>query len=1188
MSFFTVGNLLTLGIVALALILFRKSDRTNRSLEKLRKYADHLKEDLTEFAAQKEAAVLDYGVQLDVHQKQAKELMNRLQLSEEAMAAKIAAVADLNEKIKTYDSTLGELVRMTVRVQENLTRIKEESPFVEGVGKRVSEAKEKLSSIEKGFADLELRFERENAESLEHTSASLVAVMKSTVSDLQVTAETIERRVEDHRDEINRIEQERAANLARDMALIEKTLQDAVEAAALRTDKMEEAALVKLREQAMERLQGLKTLVEDKLRDYQETGKAQLTDIQDAVRNIKEDWKTDHAEMEREQLAHKEAWGAMLSQTDTVVKELEGRLVALDGQTANAAARMKEQLSKAVEEEWQKAVGELELQIRDNREAWETILNRANTDFQGIDATVKELEGRLVTLDGQTTDAVALMTERLSQTIKEESEKVLLAADAKLEDYREAQAREFERLGALSKEVWKAGHAKIEQEQRTHKEEWRKDVEELGIQIRDNREAWGTILNRANTEVQGIDTAVKELEGRLKALDGQTTDAIAQMKEHLSRIIEAEGQKALESTDAKLEEYREAQAREFERLRTLSDDTALLDEELRRYMAETENRVRQDFARFEEEFADTRSTASAEFAAGLDVLRGDISGMEKELSRLKEQSYDTVSGKLKVFEDEFTMDLFRRREEFDARLGKWKDGLAAELAELAETSREERRKIESAFGEDLKRHFADEDARLVSELEHLKAETGALEEGIRNQMTRADESLDALKTQLDSNLAEARDTAESAVKAEIGRFSLSMAETLKQQEREIDEDLKQIAAQVEFRNGEFSGLLDESRRTIEEWQNKFTGQMRDMDASVEEYRRKIRELGAENEDRLAAIRSTIENLRKETEAQRTDAFAHTDEQAKLLDSAIKDADRRIKEFVAQTKLFDQADELKAALERKIEDLRGDLDGLDQRRTEAADLEAKFVRIKRLEEDVDAKMVKFQSEQRRIEIMEADFNRLLQTSQSVKEKLSEVTASDDTLQAVQVQIRRLEDSLTDAEERYQRIEKKNETLEVTNAGIDDNFKALRESESMVQRIRGEMQRLLDRQEELRASVEKLAAENAKATEAAEQVSSLDGLLNTIETRMDKLQTVRESLARAETRYKELNDNAQEQFKLFTALFKDEPSKLKGAPPINQRESVIKLKQQGWAVDQIARTLKISVGEVELILEMGSKI
>jgi chromosome segregation ATPase len=1017
MSFFSPGNLLTLGIVVLVLILFRQLDRNNRTLEKMRKYGERLKSELTEFVAQKEAAVRDYGVDLDVRQKQAKELMNRIQLSDDSLAAKAEAVANLNEKIRVYDSTLGELVRMTVRVQENLNRIQDESSFVEGVGRRISEAKEKLAAMEKGLEGFELRFERENALSLERVSASLVGELQSTVSDLRAAAESVERQVEDHREAVNRVERDRAANLERDKAEIEKMLQEAADRAAERTDKMEEAALAKLRDQAMERVTRFQTVVEEKLRVYQESSKAWLTDIQGVAKNTKDEWKADHAE--------------------------------------------------------------------------------------------------------------------------------------------------------------------IEQKQRVFKEEWQRDIQALADQIRAAREMGGDSERKA-----------AELEGRLKDLDSQTADAVAQMRRRLAETIEEEGQKALEAADARLGEYREAQQQEIERLETLSQDALKLDGELRRHMGETENRVRQDFARFERDFAATRASASAEFATALESLRGEVSAMDKEIARLKEQAYDTVSDKMKLFEEDFSADLFRRREDFDLKIDKWKDALDAELAELGESFRGEHRKLGVSLAEDLKRYFADEDARLVSELEHLKAEAGAFEEGIRNQMARADESLGALKDQLDANMADARDAAEGALKAELSRFSLAFAEALKQQERELEGEVKKIASQVESRSGEFAALLDESRQTIDEWQTKFSGQMRNLDDSVDEYRRKIRDLAAEHEDRLAAVRSSIENLREEIAAQRNDAFAHAEEHAKRLDSAIKDADRRIKEFLAQTKLFDQAEELQSSLERKIDDLRGDLSGLDQRRAEAAELETKFVRIKRLEEEVDAKMVSFQSDKRRIELMENDFNRLLQTSQSVKEKLAEVSASDDALQAAQVQIRRLADALGDVEERYQRIEKKNQTLEETNAGIDDNFKALQESERAVQKVQEAIRGLLEKQEEVSLSVERLSAENARAREAAEQVAALDSLLGAIESRMAKLQSVRESLAKAETRFEGINKSLQEQYKLFTALLRDEgqQQRLKepGAPPIGVRENVIRLKQQGWKVEEIARTLKISVGEVELILEMGSQV
>ena len=96
MAFFTTGNLITLAIVALVLVLFRQLDKGKRPLEMLRKYSDKLKEDLAKYAAEKEEAVKGYGVSLDVEQQAARELMKRLQLSAQELAGKAAAIAKID------------------------------------------------------------------------------------------------------------------------------------------------------------------------------------------------------------------------------------------------------------------------------------------------------------------------------------------------------------------------------------------------------------------------------------------------------------------------------------------------------------------------------------------------------------------------------------------------------------------------------------------------------------------------------------------------------------------------------------------------------------------------------------------------------------------------------------------------------------------------------------------------------------------------------------------------------------------------------------------------------------------------------------------------------------------------------------------------------------------------------------
>ncbi|MDR2258274.1 MAG: hypothetical protein LBE14_03885, partial [Treponema sp.] len=277
MGFFIVGNLITLSIVVLTLLLYRQLDRKNRPLERVRKYVDKVMADLDAYAEEKGAAVKDFGIALEVERKSAAELMKRLQtLTEQELAEKAAALANLDKRINAYDASLEELDKMTLRVQENLNRIRDESVFVENAGRRVGEAQEKLTKMEKELGGLVSRFEEENSENLERTAESAISAVKSVVSDLEARAETITRQVESHREAVDKIERERAANLARDMNIINKALKEAMEKAGSRADKMEEAALVKLRDQAQERVNRLQAAWEEKLRAAQETVKARL------------------------------------------------------------------------------------------------------------------------------------------------------------------------------------------------------------------------------------------------------------------------------------------------------------------------------------------------------------------------------------------------------------------------------------------------------------------------------------------------------------------------------------------------------------------------------------------------------------------------------------------------------------------------------------------------------------------------------------------------------------------------------------------------------------------------------------------------------------------------------------------------------------------------------------------------
>jgi chromosome segregation ATPase len=1064
MGFFTIGDLVTLGIVAVSLVLYRYLDKNNRSLDRVRKYAEQCMSKIAAYTEEKSAAVRDFGISLDVERKAASELMRHIHaLTEEELANKAQAIAQIDERIRAYDASMEELVGMTARVQENLNRIRDESAFVESTGRRVGEAREKLEHFEKALGgtekkldELEQRLRRENADALEKAAGEVTQAALSRLSGFEASAETIEQKIEDHREAVLAIEREREAALARDFEAINKTLKEAVERAGSRADKMEDAALVKLRDQAQERLSQFKSAWEEKIKTAQETVKSRLGDIQEQLKSGREEWKTESSAIEARQKAYREAWKKDVQELNALAKQRKDELGASLAQQREelngAAARQQDELNAAM--------------IRQRTE-WD---------------------------------------------------------------------QQFRELNALVSQQSEALNAAIARQRET-----------AGACITEQRDNW--------------DREIQELSARAEQQSGELSAALVKQQEEWTRLARDAEHSIIAASEARLAEYKQAQAEDIRQLGNLADDAARMETELRRSMQDAVGRVNGDFARFGEETRRAQEAAAAEFNSRLAALLAELDGVNRELSGLKAQALENVSGKLKLFEDDFAADLGRRSAGIENRFAEWREGLEAQLAEIAGESAGERRRTETRLNDELKKNLTEQGERLVSELERLKTETVAFEEGIREEMKAADETRRSFNEQLARDLEAARISAENEARTQIGQYSLSMSETMRQTQRDLEERLREIAAHCEAQTAGIETAIEHSRRGIEDWQGQYNAQMRDLDISMEEIRRRNRELSAENDERIAQARLALDEIRKE--------------------------------ISAQAKLFDRTDALKLELERGVEDLNGDMDRLEQRKKEIADIERQFTQIKRLEDDVNAKMTRFLSEKRRIEVMETDFNRLLQTSQAVEEKLAQVSSSDDTLQAMQVQIRRLEDAIQETEEKYQRIERKSQTMEETNAGIDRNFRALQESEAALAKADEAISLLGGETETLRVSIETLANENGKARDAADKLSTLDESLSLIEKRIAEMNVAREWLARTETELRALDKDAQTQLRLTRSLL-DRDAKTpggkagpKGAPPPRDRDNIIKLRRQGWTVEEIAKTMDISKGEVELVLELSPR-
>jgi len=410
----------------------------------------------------------------------------------------------------------------------------------------------------------------------------------------------------------------------------------------------------------------------------------------------------------------------------------------------------------------------------------------------------------------------------------------------------------------------------------------------------------------------------------------------------------------------------------------------------------------------------------------------------------------------------------------------------------------------------------------------------------------------------------------------------NVSEKLQVFEDEFFKDISQRTTDVDRRLAEYHSHLDQKLVSLSEEAEE---ERRSMELSYKD------EMTARIGEQSVRILSDLERLQLQASAFEEKIQSGMDEtqsRISVLSGNVEEVRRGLKDFTEQTRLFEKTDELKLNLERSMETLKAELAGIEERRAEAARLETEFIKVRRLEDDINNKMTRFLTEKSRLDLMEKDFDRLIQTSLRVEERLREVTDADDTLQNIQVTLRKLEDAITAAEDKYQRVESKNKVLEETNRGIEQNFKILEETELALRKCRENIDRTEEELDSFRPSIEDLAAASEKARLTGEKLESLDTNLAAIEDRIEKMQAAREWLARAETRFEELKKEADKELNLLEAVLKDESKKAgssKGAPPPSVRENVIILTRKGWKSEEIARALKISRSEVELIISMG---
>ncbi len=697
------------------------------------------------------------------------------------------------------------------------------------------------------------------------------------------------------------------------------------------------------------------------------------------------------------------------------------------------------------------------------------------------------------------------------------------------------------------------------------------DIDQLEVQLRkDVQRAAESVQQELHVLREGI---LEQRQNDIQAA-GADMEAVRKQMNELESGLDALKERAYENVHAKLKVFEDDF---FSDLRSRSEamENHLLkwQQGVQKALEARKNEQDAQRARIEQQYSEQ--------------LQQQIDGLQQAHI----QQYEKLQTQASLFENEIAQKYGSVEQGLQDLEGRVHADLEAAHGRSMELVEQELRKYDESLSSqlrELEKEIHGEYRTLLDSSQTARADAQGVIEATRSDVTRWQtevlEKLKGAENGFDSDIADFKmevSNTIAVVKDDFARQRDELITRTEQERQSLQQQIQQLSAQAtaleQNLNSEVQTAIDAVTIRSEQLQSTFSTGMKKHEQGIELRLREFRGLVQETREQFSALEEKL--------------MGKLEERANLLSLNVSDIEKRQKSFIDQTKIFERADTLKAALQEAIEELKTDLQRVDNQRKEMREIQNQFQRLRKLGDDALEKMGRFTQEKRRIDQLEQDYQELMRLTQAVDSQIKSMTDSHDAMQAMQLELRRIEEMQAAVEEKHERVQAKQEVLASTAKGIDETFQRLQDVEVYTVNLEKQIQAVPPKLDGVLEMLEEIQKDRGTVEQTVSQLGSLNTLLTDVEQRMTQMQKAREWLARTETRFEELNRDANTQLAAMRGVLQDKNDgsgrKKNDTPSVDARDMVVKLSRQGWKVEEIAKATKLSPGEVELILEISHK-
>jgi chromosome segregation ATPase len=1190
---FTIGDLIVLGGVILILFAFRRLDKNSKTLEKVRRYAEKASGELDKLVEEKRARLKDLVDDVDVQERTGREVLKRiitnneeLLLHEEKVREKLVVVESLQER-------MDQLNDMTVLVDGNMKKVADESAYVDSVGSRLKESRIAVEEISRRLDGIHEDFDRANREKLE-------VVKSSVMEDYQTRLNIISEQLRDSSSEIDGFRMELSSTLktheeekegrlrefAEEVARLEGDYRTMLATAADRASLLGDEVFTALQEDIEQKSDRLEKNWFEGMNDL----KAQVAEQVESIRGEMEDGR--------------DRIGQFNSEVERLSEEFEGRI----GEQKEEVRGTVEGVEKLLEEYSRKARSDRS-ELDEKRESFD----REQEEFRvRMDRALEDMRGELAQ---RMTDVKALVEEK-SLVAERESMKVV-----------EERYAEYARKSEEDRRNIAERQENFASEQEAYQERMDNSLGEIQSRLDQRLNEIGALVEERSKAVElesmkaveqryaDYDEVIRQRYERLDSFTKDMADLETSLRDTLEGL-ETRQREQMEQFASEMEEGRNREKERNEgRLTEIHVMIGEIEKELNQLKRQAYDRVSENLQLFEDDFfTDLKKREGAmqesftEWRRNVEVQLEDIGG---NALRDREEVERNGMAQMNRRMSELQTRVVDQFEKFQEQVRTFQGNINEQI-EAGETNIAEYRRNAK---DELERNRTDAMAYLAGESESLTALMDGRLDDLRKSMDGQLEQMaaeaEAGRSELTALVERARTDGdmwqnrltqqirenEIRLENELNEFNQSVAETVADLKNtfaaqkdelvissnkdrvEVRRDIADLFERIAALNNDLTG---KSEQTLELFNEKSEQYLID-------YQQRFREALNDSDEKIKLMRSSLTDTKEKMDGYQHSLHNRIEESYRDLLANVEKIEEKQQDFINQTRIFEQADALRNSLEGDIVQLQNQIREVERSREDLGSVREECARVLKIYDSVTDKTDAFLSEQQKIDLLDGKVARIINLSDAIDMKLDHVSETDETMQGYMVKLHQMEDLHREIARRYKDLEKKSSVVDATTQSVDRNFEMLTRIEEGLSGINEDLVPLRGSLQEVKRNSETLLENKDQVDTIINSMSNLDTVIGDLDGRMKKMEKAREWLAGTETRLENISKEAQEKVKLLGNLAsrdgRKSTARATGSPDMNTREMVIQLARQGWSSEEISRYVKLSRGEVELILELS---